>query len=176
MCLSSKWQHQLLEIISLSFKFNCSKNVCNSSKKITIFSLATMIIIFLFIPHFSYTRISLLCWVFFPPLLKKNHFFFPFCFTLALLFSQLLPSFLHSAFPSCSTHKQQLGHIQIQNLTAEDTTVWLLSILEEAAHCISPQTFLRSRSVWNVNFASLAPRWKVCDQSETHCPPVFSDR
>lgn len=121
MCLSSKWQHQLLEIISLSLKFNCSKNVCNSSKKITIFSLATMIIIFLFLPLFSYTRISLLCWVFFPPLLKKNHFFFPFCFTLALLFSQLLPSFLHSAFPSCSTEAPEEKYPQAAAGTHPDT-------------------------------------------------------
>lgn len=95
MCLSSKWQHQLLEIISLSLKFNCSKNVCNSSKKITIFSLATMIIIFLFLPHFSYTRISLLCWVFFLPLLKKI-IFFPFLLYLSTSFfpaAAILPPF-----------------------------------------------------------------------------------
>lgn len=70
---------------------------------------------------------SLFRWVFFSPTVQNKTFFFLFCFTSALIFSQLLPFFLHSAFPSCSTeapkrttHKQQPKHIQIQNLIAEE--------------------------------------------------------
>lgn len=172
MCLSSKWQHQLLEIISLSFKFNCSKNVCNSSKKITIFSLATMIIIFLFLPHFSYTRISLLCWVFFLPLLKKI-IFFPFLLYLSTSFfpaAAILPPFClpFLLYPQAAagTHPDTKPHCRRHNCVAPEhpgrgsslhftTDLSPKQISLERKFCFSCSSLKGLWSVWNSLSSSL---------------------